>query len=329
MGQVHSKSHSLRRSLALALFYCGLAASSMMSAAYAQDGNRQEPAPAPFAQEMAVPHGTVQTVTYLSPVYRAERQMRVYTPPGYGSSDTQYPVLYLIHGGGGDENTWTDGGRAQFILDNLLAEDAAVPMIIVMPNGAGLQSAAPPQPADMNTADAAALASKTDGANKTRDEFIEDLTTGIIPYIETNYHVIPERESRAIAGFSYGGAEALWTATAHQDDFAWLGVFSMGIQGGSQANPMGIAGSGSSADIEGFKQAHSAFFADAAKTNAAMKLIWIGVGVDDVVVANGPARLSDTLSAAGIAHRFTLSTGGHDMTNWRAYLREFASKLFQ
>lgn len=299
----------------------------LLTPALAQERAGSEQPIQEFAAEMPVAHGEVSAVTYLSSVYGMDRRMHVYTPPGYEAGSASYPVLYLIHGGGGDDLTWTEGGRAQFIFDNLIAKGKVPPTIIVMPNGGGVGQNNPGG-GEGDTSDEA-VAARTESANATRDEFIGELTSVIIPYVEANYRAIPDRESRAIAGFSYGGAETLWAATGHPESFAWIGVFSMGIQGGSTAGAMGVAGSGSSNTPEAFIDAHPEFFTDADKTNADTRLIWIGVGTADFIVGSGPQQLSSTLTAAGIAHEYHLTTGGHDFTNWQAYLRDFASKLFQ
>lgn len=309
------------QSAAAALLIAGL-----ISTADAEDAKRHQMPVPDFAAERSVAHGDVLSVTYPSSAFGTERRMHVYTPPGYAAEGRSYPVLYLIHGGGGDDTTWTKGGRANFILDNLLAERKASPMIVVMPNGGNEGGREMERrPADVSRD----LSSVALSAAALRDHFIDDMRSVIIPYVEANYRVVADRQSRAIAGFSFGGAEALWAATGHPEDFAWVGVFSMGIQGSSNASPNGIAGSGSSANPSEFVAAHEAFFADAGKTNADFRLLWIGSGLEDTVVANGPVQLSQTLIDKGVAHEFHATTGGHDFANWQDYLRQFASKLFR
>jgi enterochelin esterase-like enzyme len=146
----------------------------------------------------------------------------------------------------------------------------------------------------------------------------EDLLTGIIPQVESTYRVLTTRENRAIAGLSMGGAETLRTAPSNLDKFAWIGVFSMGLQEGVNA--------GVNSD---FVQRNAAFFTDPEKTNKQVKLFWIGVGKDDRTVTDGPKKLLETLKAHNIRHEFHESEGGHTWINWRVYLRDFTQLLFR
>lgn len=166
-------------------------------------------------------------------------------------------------------------------------------------------------------------------ANEKRELFITELEQDVIPYIDSNYRTISEAESRAVAGFSYGGAEALYAGVEHTELFNWIGVFSMGIQGGSSAGAQSVQGSGSSLSPEEFVAANSDFFADADKTNETVQLFWIAVGKDDQIISDGAQQLSDTLDEYGITHMFKTTNGGHDMSNWQAYLKEFAARIFQ
>ena len=166
-------------------------------------------------------------------------------------------------------------------------------------------------------------------ANEKRELFITELEQDIIPYIDSNYRTISEAGSRAVAGFSYGGAEALYAGVEHTELFNWIGVFSMGIQGGSSAGAQSVQGSGSSLTPEEFVAANSDFFADADKTNETVHLFWIAVGKDDQIISDGAQQLSDTLDEYGITHMFKTTNGGHDMSNWQSYLKEFAARIFQ
>ena len=282
-------------------------------------------APVPeFAASKPVPHGEVHVVWYDSKTLGVQRRMYIYTPPGYGKSQAKYPVLYLVQGRGGDDATWFGGGRAAFIMDNLLAAGKAKPMIVVMPNGA---TDPKPDPAGDNSP--AGLVARELYADNDRDAFLKDMDADIIPYVESNYRAVSNRESRAITGYSFGGAESLWAGTTQLDKFAWIGVFSMGIQGESHAPVNAIAGSGSDVPPADFMKSNAAFFADAQKTNKMVKLFWIGVGKDDKVVVDGPKQLSDTLTEHGIHNEYHESEGGHEMSNWQAYLRDFAQLLFR
>jgi enterochelin esterase family protein len=199
-------------------------------------------------------------------------------------------------------------------------------MIVVMPNGGGI-NAGMNGPGNDNSP--AGLATRASNAIKTRDGFLGDLLVDIMPYVDSTYRVQTGRDSRAIAGFSYGGAESLWAGTDHLDKFAWLGVFSMGIQGGSNAGAGSIAGSGSAGNADEFVRAHPVFFADTKKTNQLLRLFWIGVGKEDTVVSNGPKLLADTLAAHDVRHEYHETEGGHTMSNWQQYLRDFAALLFR
>ncbi len=300
-------------------------------AAYAQMPNAPQPPQqgpaqpvADFAQVKSVPHGEVRVIWYRSATYGVQRRMHIYLPPGYEKGARRYPVLYLIHGGGQDDAAWTDDGQADFIMDNLVAAGQVKPMIVVMPDGSGVdgngQGKEGPPPS---------LPEREKASSGVRDGFIDDLRVSIIPYVDGHYRTRPGRESRAIAGFSFGGAEALWAGTGHPEAFAYIGVFSMGIQGGSNADPNAIAGSGSSLTRDGFVADRTLLFRDIKTTNHLTKLFWIGAGSDDQVVGNGPRILADTLTAHGIRHEYHETAGGHDYTNWRAYLRSFAQLLFK
>jgi enterochelin esterase family protein len=285
------------------------------------------PAPIPeFAELKPVPHGELRVVWYDSKSLGVQRRMHVYLPPGYDRSRGRFPVLYLIHGGGQDDTAWPSGGRAGFILDNLIASGTVKPMIVVMPNGGGTD-AAMNRPGNDNSP--AGTATRVSNSNQTRDGFLRDLIADIIPRVDSSYHVQSGRESRAIAVFSFGGAESLWAGTEHLDKFAWVGVFSMGIQGGSNAGAGAIAGSGSAGAPDEFVKEHAAFFADTQQTNKQLRLFWIGVGKEDGVVANGPKQLADTLADHEIRHEYHETEGGHTMSNWQAYLRDFTALLFR
>src|SRR5213593_66917 len=161
-----------------------------------------------FMDTRDVPHGAVAAVTYYSKSLGKFRRMHVYTPPGYESGKGKYPVFYLLHGAGDSDQAWTSVGRAGFILDNLIAAKKAKPMVVVMPAGhtrpfrtGGARSAPGGQPP--------------------RDEFVEDFVTDVMPYVETNYRVLPDRQNRAIAGLSMGGGQTLNIAIPHLDQFAY------------------------------------------------------------------------------------------------------------
>lgn len=276
---------------------------------------------AAYEEVQAVPHGEVRAVWYDSKTLGGPRRMHVYTPPGYERGSEKYPVLYLIHGGGDEDSGWSTIGRAGFILDNLQAEGKIKPMIVVMPNGSiTLPGVANPMGGGRGGAAATpeAIAARIAAISKLHDAFVSDLLTGIIPHVESTYRVLASRENRAIAGLSMGGAETLRTAPSNLDRFAWIGVFSMGLQEGVNA--------GVNSD---FVERNQAFFADPEKTNKLVKLFWIGVGKDDRTVTDGPKKLAAVLKAHNIRYEFHESEGGHTWINWRLYLRDFTQLLFR
>ena len=265
-----------------------------------------------------VPHGDVATVWYYASTLGEMRRMHVYTPPEYGAGTARYPVLYLMHGGGDDDTGWSDMGRAGFILDNLIAAGKAKPMIVVMPNGGvelpGVSTAVPLEKRE----DPAALAARMVALSKLHDAFVEDLLKTIIPHVEKNFRALTDRDNRAMAGLSMGGAETLRTTPGHLDLFSYIGVFSMGLQTGYT---QGVA--------DGFEERNAKFFANPAETNKLVKLFWIQAGNNDKTVFKGPKLLDETLTRRGIKHEYHETEGGHTWINWRHYLSEFAPRLFR
>jgi enterochelin esterase family protein len=311
-----------------------------------------------------VPHGNVSIVWYPSPTLpsASPRRMYVYTPPGYDEGTQRYPVLYLLHGAGGDEDAWNNLGRASVILDNLIAAGKAKPMLVVMTNGNATQKMGPgygdvpgqtfgntgnpgevgvvgaftagrgAAPAAPNAAGAPAAPAARGGRaaqaapgapaaagapaapNAARggggggmfgNAFPESLVNDVLPYIERNYRVIPNKDSRAIAGLSMGGGATLTATNAHPDVFSYVGVFSMGT----------------AADVTDRLQALK---------RAGVKFYYVGHGHDDPVVRVAQGQnLAAQLAKVGINYHYTESSGGHTWANWRIYLNEFAPYLFK
>jgi enterochelin esterase family protein len=264
---------------------------------------------AAFEDNRLVPHGEIRQSWYRSSTLDMQRRMHVYTPPGYDSGKDRYPVFYLLHGGGDDDSGWSTIGRAGFILDNLLAEKKARPMIIVMPNGSLPRPAnlprftpgAPPSPEFM-----AAMAAA-------QERFTSELMKDVIPHVEKNYRVLAGRESRAIAGLSMGGGQTLRVLTSHPDQFASVAIWSAGLN--PQATP-------------DFEKRNAAFLESADKLNKQVKLLSISVGDKDFTFA-GSKNLSELLSKRGIKNQLHVSGGGHTWINWRRYLRDYAQLLFR
>src|SRR6267142_1703014 len=211
-----------------------------------------------------VPHGAVASVHYHSTALGGIRRMHVYTPPGYEMSRDRYPVLYLLHGAGDVDEAWSSVGRAGFILDNLIAANKAKPMIVVMPaghvNGAGAALGAPVP---------AAAAQGMPGIGAGPDPFANDFLSDVMPYIEKNYRVLTDRQSRAIAGLSMGGNQTLNIAIPHLDKFAYVGVYSSGVFGINSTNRLGPT----------FEEQHKDAL-DNPKLKKGLKLFWFGTGKD-------------------------------------------------
>ena len=245
-----------------------------------------------------VPHGAVATVNYYSTALSKFRRMHVYTPPGYELGGSQkLPVFYLLHGAGDCDEAWTSVGRAGFILDNLIAEKKAKPMIVVMP--AGHTSAATFRPAQA-------------GEERRRDEFQEDFLKDVMPFVEKNYRTLTDRPHRAIAGLSMGGGQTLDAAFTHLDKFAYIGVFSSGVLGDDR--------------IADWENEHAAML-DNASLKKGLKTLWFSTGSDDFLVATSKSTV-EMLKKHGFDATFQESTGAHTWINWRNYLNEFAQKLF-
>ena len=250
-----------------------------------------------------VPHGNVSKVWYDSPTLGTQRRMTVYTPAGYEKNPkAKYPVLYLLHGSGGDEDAWSDLGRAVQILDNLIAEGKAEPMIMVMPNGVHFNQAAPGVAVNMFQP------TMTNSRSQSTIE-VEESFPDIIKYIEANYRVKKDKNSRAVAGLSMGGRQSAALARKHPATFGYVGMFSGVV-------PPEID------EATGKDMVLDAMFA------AKPKLYWIACGKTDGVMANS-LLLKEYCEAQGHPVSFYESEGGHIWRNWREYLTIFAQKIFK
>ena len=253
-----------------------------------------------------VPHGTV-TYEYYSSA-ESTGSLVVYTPPGYGKDPSKkYPVFYLISGTTDTEETWFKVGRANFILDNLIAEGKARPMIIVMPYGniaaRIAEQTGAPKPADPRDRESA------EAMNRAR-AFENDLVNNVIPYIERNYRVLANRESRAIGGFSRGGGQTLRTAFGNMDKFSWICCYS------AYLSPQEM------------EKSYKHVYEDPAKTNKQMKLFWVSVGNEDFLY-KPTVEFMDFLTAKGVNYKSLITPGGHTWMNTKKYLTETAQLLFQ
>ncbi len=257
-----------------------------------------------------VPHGAVAAVTYYSKSLGKFRRMHVYTPPGYETGDGKYPVFYLLHGAGDCDEAWTSVGRAGFILDNLIAAKKAKPMVVVMPAG--------------HTRAFGGFGRGGGAGRPTVDEFVQDFTKDIMPYVEKNYRVSTERQHRAIAGLSMGGAQTLNVGVPNLDKFAYLGVYSSGVFGiaGGRGGAAPKASPGPS-----WEEQNKSFLDDGDR-KIGLKLVWFATGKDDFLIQTSRATV-ELLKKHKFDVEFQETPGGHTWVNWRNYLIEFAPKLFQ
>ena len=253
-----------------------------------------------------VPHGTV-TYAYYPSVAGSTGRVLVYTPPGYDTDpDRRYPVYYLISGTTDTEETWYKAGRANYILDNLIAEGRAEPMIVVMPYGNPAARVAEqrgePKPDDPPRESEAAVARI--------DQFGEDLTEHVIPYIDGTYRTRTDRQSRAIGGFSRGGGQTLQTAFSHPGTFAWICSYSAYL------------------DTDLMESRFPEVAGDAAATNESLSLLWLSVGDEDFLYEDVREFMA-YLDAHGVTYRKYISGGGHTWMNTKDYLARTAQLLFQ
>lgn len=243
------------------------------------------------AERPDVPHGRLEMVEYDSKTVGTRRRMQVYTPPGY-SPEKKYPVLYLLHGIGGDETEWQRFAKPNLLLDNLLAEGKAVPMIVVMPNGRAQKN---------DRAEGNVFASAPAFA-----VFEKDLLEDVIPAIESRYSVRADREHRALAGLSMGGGQSLNFGLGNLDTFAWVGGFS------SAPNTKPAA----------------QLVPDPAAARSKLKLLWLSCGNRDNLLRISQG-VHAYLKEKEVPHVWHVDGHGHDPTHWRNNLYHFVQRLFR
>jgi len=253
-----------------------------------------------------VPHGTVARRWYQSPGNEMIRRITIYTPPGYETNADKYPVLYLLHGMGGDEEAWINYGRTAQILDNLIAEGKAKPMIVVMTNGNVAQSAAPGE-------SSLGFQKPTMMLPHTMDGKFEETFPEVIKFTESNYRVKTDKADRAIAGLSMGGFHSLHISRYYPNTFDYVGLFSAAIL-----------------PNEGVKSPLYEDFDGTLKTQKdnGYKLYWIGMGKSDFLYKSG-VDYRAKLDNMGMKYTYMETEGGHTWTNWRTYLSEFVPQLFK
>ena len=261
---------------------------------------------ADFYKVNPVPHGTVSRVWYDSPALGLERRMTVYTPAGYETGGKRYPVLYLLHGMGGDEEAWISLGRTAQILDNLIAQGKAKPMIVVMPNGNASQEAAPGE-------SSRGMVPPTMQLPKTMEGSYEQAFPEIVKFIDKNYRTVKSKSGRAIAGLSMGGFHSLHISKQYPDMFNYVGLFSAAIMPNKEA---------SSPIYENMEGKLKVQF------DKKPALYWIAIGKTDFLYkANEEYR--KLLDKKGYKYTYYESDEGHIWKNWRIYLTEFVPMLFR
>ena len=260
-----------------------------------------------------VKHGNLSKVWYDSPTLKMQRRMTIYTPAGYDKG-SNYPVLYLMHGAGGDENAWSELGRAAQILDNLIATGKAKPMIVVMPNGNTDCQAAPGewsrgmyQPTFMGSVNQKAIA--------TMDESFMD----IVKYVESHYKVAKNKKNRAISGLSMGGGHTFATSKRYPDTFNYIGLFSAGLHISGDRTKSFYQLLQENTEVQ--KQLARLFASKPA-------LYWIAIGKTDFLYQQN-SDLRKYLDEKGYPYEYLETDGGHIWRNWRIYLTEFAQKIFK
>ncbi len=241
-----------------------------------------------------VPHGEVRYCFYQSPKFGV-RPLLVYTPPGYQNSTEKYPVFYLVSGTTDTEETWFKVGRVNFILDNLIAQKKAVPMVVVMPYGNMMMGT--PDPTTVQAADMYKV-------------FNDELVETILPFVEANYRVISDRTQRAIAGFSRGGGQSLFAGFSNLDKFAWIGSYS------AYLTP------------EVFNKHFSSLAEKPETANQQLKLLWLGVGREDFLYRQA-VTFDEFLKEKKIEHKSLVTDGGHTWMNARHYLTETLQLYFK
>jgi len=254
-----------------------------------------------FYDAQRVPHGEVRIVTYESKAMGVTRFLWIYTPPGYDRSSARFPVLYLLHGNGETQDGWVANGRANFILDNLIAEGKARPMVIVMPQGHALQAA--------GVAPLVRIAGET---TMYSERFPKDLLEDVIPLVEKNYRAIPDADHRAIAGLSMGGGQALAIGLAHQDLFHYVLGYSAAI----------------SAQFMDADEVFRSALANPVAINKNLRLLWLSCGKQDFLY-DANRRFAESLQDKGVKVTLRETEGAHVWSVWRNNLHESAALLFR
>src|SRR5688572_28693324 len=280
-----------------------------------------------FMDTKDVPHGAVAEVPYYSTALKAWRRLHVYTPPGYETNNSKYPVFYLLHGAGDSDDSWTTVGRANFILDNLIAAKNAKPMVVVMTAG--------------HTPVTQGGSGRGGGGGgggflSATDDFARDFVMDVMPLVEKRYRVLTDRAHTAIAGLSMGGSQSLNIAIPNLQRFAYIGVYSSGLIG--EAGGGGRGGRGAPAaqtpptptpapNPNSWENRNLATL-DNAGLKKGLKLFWFSTGKDDFLIETTRSTV-EMFKKHGFNVVYEEGAGGHTWINWRKYLNVFAPQLFQ
>lgn len=280
-----------------------------------------------FDDTRNVPHGSVRFETYQSSTIGAPRTLWIYTPPGYDTGKQKYPVFYLLHGAGNIDSSWVLTGRENIVMDNLIADGKAKPMIIVNPLGyarqgvnLGPESATEQQaPGGRGPAPAArgatpgggqGAAGRGAGGGQQNSAFANDLLNDVMPYVEKHYRTINDADHRALGGLSMGGGQTIAIGFTHTNLFHSIVIMSAGAANADQTYPD--------------------FFANPVATNKTLKILWLGVGSADPLAGTSAKALDATLTAKGITHTYwLLPEARHEWVVWRHALYEVAPKLWR
>jgi enterochelin esterase family protein len=245
--------------------------------------------PAPVERVPGVARGAIHLRDYESKALGRSRRLRVYTPAAYEKSSARFPVLYLLHGSGDNEATWTELGRAHVILDNLIATRKAVPMIVVMTDGHAF------------------LGNEPEGRAKNIAAFERDLLEDVMPLVETHYRTVNTPDKRAIAGLSMGGGQAVAIGLKHLERFAWIG--------------------GMSSSVREPEHNFAAFLANPVTDAKRLRLLWLAIGKDDFLLKEN-RLFNQLLAERRVPHEYIETQGNHSWPVWRRYLAELAPRLF-
>lgn len=257
-----------------------------------------------------VPHGTVTRRWYSSPGNKKNRRVSIYTPSGYEDSNEKYPVLYLMHGIGGDEEAWLGLGRAAQILDNVIAQGNAKPMIVVMPNGNVSQEAAPGEGSEGPVRPTFMLSNTMDG--KFEETFVD-----LMNFVEKNYRIKPGKENHAIAGLSMGGYHTNYISRYYPKTFDYMGLFSPALNNKPEDHPTAVA-------YQNLDQALKN------QMSNGYKLYWIAIGKNDIpILYNAVQDYRKKLDGMNFKYEYFETAGGHTWTEWRTYLTMFAQRIFK